>query len=108
MKMLAVVLLLAAGLFTLLANSAGAVPAARVPSAPGLDGDILHRTGYSTGRCCARRLVRVHRRHVQVYRRSWVVEPRACAAVRFPRSPLCASVPVVFSPFVDDFPWVSY
>ena len=34
--------------------------------------------------------------------------PRACSAVKFPRSPLCASVPARFSPYGIAYPWVSF
>jgi hypothetical protein len=34
--------------------------------------------------------------------------PRACSAVKFPRSALCASVPARFSPYGIAYPWVAY
>ena len=34
--------------------------------------------------------------------------PRACAAVKFPRSPSCASMPARFSPYGIAYPWVAF
>jgi hypothetical protein len=41
---------------------------------------------------------------------AWEVyeEPRACSAVKFPRSPLCASGRAKFSPYGIAFPWASF
>jgi hypothetical protein len=38
-------------------------------------------------------------RHLRIYRWPVYEGPQACSSVLFPRSPLCAHVPVTFSPY---------
>jgi hypothetical protein len=46
-------------------------------------------------------------RHRFVYYRSYGLNPVACEAVIFPRSPLCAGHPASFGPY-GTFPWNTY
>jgi len=47
-------------------------------------------------------------RHVRVYQAQEVYEPPvACSSVRFPRSPLCATVPSPLSRYGLTNPWVT-
>jgi hypothetical protein len=50
-----------------------------------------------------------HYSHIRAYR-NWpeYQAPVACLSVRFPRSPLCATIPAPLSPYGLTAPWLSF